>query len=344
LDNKHRKHVPYATCDAGLGISAKQKLDQKSNLLIQEYREEQADKQLALIPVGEEADKEIDEADKVDEEGKPVTIIKDNKIIRQDESLYKKPKDQNASKILNNWRYISKNNVMFYREAIGSKYDDGKFKKPMQINYEATRFKERDPYAKQMERLRIEKAYKNASMFKAGQVQKDGSSVNQDGSWTPGLGLSTTPGRTPVRLTPGLPGTTPLTGITPFGNSVRANSISTPSGSALNGFVPNTPNLTPGRGADESPLTTWGNVDGTTQVAMTPTMNGEKLAGECSRYRLPGVLKRELVHEKLLEKVKCRDRMKKSKVMDRVKKGILGATPDRIGSVLSSSKGGNSAR
>merc|ERR1712076_139689 len=94
----------------------------------------------------------------------------------------------------------------------------------MQINYEATRFKEKDPYAKQMERMRIEKASQKAQMFKAGQVQKDGSSVNQDGSWTPGDGrfsTSGTPGRTPARITPGMgtPGlgtATPL-GVTKFG-------------------------------------------------------------------------------------------------------------------------------
>merc|ERR1711934_438817 len=29
LDNKHRKYVPYATCDSGLGIAAKQKLKEE---------------------------------------------------------------------------------------------------------------------------------------------------------------------------------------------------------------------------------------------------------------------------------------------------------------------------
>merc|ERR1719219_2061188 len=97
---------------------------------------------------------------------------------------------------------------MFYREAIGSKYDDGKFKKPQQINFAATRFKEKDPYAKQLERMRIEKASKTASVFKAGHVQKDGSMINQDGSWTPNSSLSSTgqretPGRTPAKISGG---------------------------------------------------------------------------------------------------------------------------------------------
>lgn len=345
LDNKHRKFVPYATADAGLGISAKKKLQEQQKTMALEYKEELADKQLPLIPVGVAKDSEVKDIDRKDDEGNEAPIIRDNKIVRKDASLYEKPDDRDSSKIINNWRYISKNNVMFYREAIGSKYDDGKFKKPMQINYEATRFKDKDPYAVQLERMRIQKASERAQMFKAGQVQKDGSSVNQDGSWTPGTGISSTgtPGRTPARITPGISMTgTPL-GVTKFSvggmtpKTARAGSAAagtTPAGSEFSGFVPNTPSITPGTGPDESPLMTWGTL-GTTPVALTPRIGLESDCG--SRYKLPGVLKRELVAEKLLDKVKSRDRMKKNKVMDKAKKSIFGDTPDRLGSVLGGS-------
>ena len=351
LDNKHRKTVPYATADAGLGISAKKKLRDNAERLALEYKEELREQQLPLIPVGDAKDKDTKDVDKKDAEGNEVPVIRDNKIVRKDASLYEKPTNDDASKIINNWRYISKNNVMFYRDAIGSKYDDGKFKKPMQINYDATRFKEKDPYAKQMERMRIQKASERAQMFKAGQVQKDGSSVNQDGSWTPGErhGISSTgatPGKTPARITPGLSTNTPL-GVTKFSiggglgtpQTARTGQATqragangaTPAGSEFSGFVPNTPSITPGIGPDESPLMTWGTL-GTTPVALTPKHGDGNEAG--SRYKLPGMLKRELVAERLLDKVKSRDRMKKNKVMDKAKKSIFGDTPDRLGSVL----------
>lgn len=351
LDNKHRKTVPYATADAGLGIAAKRKLKEQQEQLALEYQLIEKEKQLPLIPVGEAKEKDVPDVDKKDEEGNEKPVIKNNKVVRQDESLYQPDTDRDASKIINNWRYISKNNVMFFRDAIGSKYDDGKFKKPMQINYEATRFKEKDPYAKQMERMRIEKASQKAQMFKAGQVQKDGSSVNQDGSWTPGDGRFSstgTPGRTPARITPGLSTNTPL-GVTKFGAvgatplTVKHNSLggtaggATPAGSVTGsdaGFVPNTPSITPGVGPDASPLMTWGTL-GTTPIALTPKLGEEGDSG--SRYKFPGVLKRELVAEKLLEKVKSRDREKKSKVMEKAKKSIFGDTPDRLGSVLGGS-------
>jgi len=351
LDNKHRKYVPYATCDSGLGIAAKQKLKEEAESRLLE--EKQA--MLALGYVEEEIDeKEEDAKEETQEEKEKKQLILAQKNAqpqtkRADASLYKRSDDPNASKILNNWRYMSKNNVMFYREAIGSKYDDGKFKKPQQIVFENTRFKEKDPYAKQMERMRIEKASKAASVFKAGHIQKDGSVINQDGTTAATSSLSSTGrdvtpgGRTPATISKGFttipmmasdgtPLRTPI--LTPH-QSAMAGALTvgaTSSGGTDRGFVPNTPVMTPGRGPDESPMMTWGQLGGT-PVALTPESRPPALT-----YSVPSITKREAVAEKLAEKIKSRERQKKTNNVGRLKKTIFGQTPDRLGSMLTNSQ------
>jgi len=79
LDAKHRKYVPYATADAGLGITAKKKLEKHQERLAIDYKIDQKEKQLPLIPVGEAKESEIADVDRRDEEGKAAPIIRDNK-------------------------------------------------------------------------------------------------------------------------------------------------------------------------------------------------------------------------------------------------------------------------
>merc|ERR1712060_92547 len=127
-------------------------------------------------------------------------------------------------------------------------------------------------------------------------------------------------------------------GITPSTNRGGSSTGKTPGGttpgSEFSGFVPNTPSITPGAGPDESPMMTWGTL-GTTPMALTPKKGGYGDHGDdTSRYQMPGNLKRDVVADRLLEKVKTRDRMKKNKVMDKAKKSLIGDTPDRLGSVL----------
>lgn len=188
LDNKHRKYVPYATCDSGLGVAAKTKLrdeaekkmiEEKSAMLALGYGEDEIDK-----TDGEKATEDMTEDEKhikaVELAAKAMEV---HEVKRADASLYKTPdEDSGQSKLLNNWRYMSKNNVMFYRDAIGSKFDDGKFKKPQQICFQNTRFKDKDPYAKQLERMRIEKESQRASAYRQGSFQKDGSVIAADGT------------------------------------------------------------------------------------------------------------------------------------------------------------------
>ena len=54
-DNKHRKYVPYATCDSGLGVAAKTKLrDEAEKKMIEEKK--------AMLALGYGED-EIDKTD-----------------------------------------------------------------------------------------------------------------------------------------------------------------------------------------------------------------------------------------------------------------------------------------
>merc|ERR1711976_415952 len=241
LDNKHRKYVPYATCDSGLGIAAKTKLreeaekkmiEEKQAMLALGYGEDEIDK-----TDGDKATEDMTESEKHDKAVELAIKSEDrSEIQRADASLYKAPKDEGASKILNNWRYMSKNNVMFYREAIGSKFDDGKFKKPQMICFENTRFKEKDPYAKQLERMRIEKAAKAASAYKQGSFQKDGSVIAADGSTTDSssissMGRSQGPGgKTPAKISGGFLPNMPLTSSD--GTPLRTPML-TPNGTSL---------------------------------------------------------------------------------------------------------------
>merc|ERR1712110_850105 len=101
------------------------------------------------------------------------------------------------------------------------------------------------------------------------------------------------------------------------------------------GYVPSTPMLTPGRGPDESPLMTWGTL-GNTPVALTPQAG--KIKEPCLSYTVPQITKREAVAEKLTEKIKSRERSKKTRAVNHAKKSIFGQTPDRIGSMLSHSQ------
>merc|ERR1712066_1065534 len=89
-----------------------------------------------------------------------------------------------------------------------------------------------------------------------------------------------------------------------------------------------------GKGADESPLMTWGTL-GNTPVALTPSLDKRS---ELNSYAVPGITKREAIAEKLVEKIKSRERNKHNTAIGRAKKSIFGQTPDRLGSVLASNR------
>ena len=88
------------------------------------------------------------------------------------------------------------------------------------------------------------------------------------------------------------------------------NSLS--AGTPGTAYVPSTPVVTPGQGADSTPLMTWGTL-GNTPTALTPgsTPRGDSTG---SRYILPGVTKREVMADKLLNKIKVRERQKEWKL------------------------------
>jgi hypothetical protein len=351
LDNKHRKYVPYATCDSGLGVAAKTKLreeaekkmiEEKSAMLALGYGEDEIDK-----TDGEKATEDMTEDEKhikaVELAAKAMEV---HEVKRADASLYKTPdEDSGQSKLLNNWRYMSKNNVMFYRDAIGSKFDDGKFKKPQQICFQNTRFKDKDPYAKQLERMRIEKESQRASAYRQGSFQKDGSVIAADGTTTDSsamssMGRSSGPGgKTPAKISAGFINNLTTSDGTPLRTPILTPNQHTLSGAMSiggnNDFVPSTPTVQPGVGADESPLMTWGTL-GTTPVALTPkadTHQPPKMS-----YTVPQITKRQAIAEKLTEKIKSRERSKKTRAVTHAKKSIFGYTPDRIGSMLTNSR------
>merc|ERR1719245_2619344 len=78
---------------------------------------------------------------------------------------------------------------------------------------------------------------------------------------------------------------------------------------------------------------TWGTL-GNTPTALTPGST-PRADSNGSRYILPGVTKREVMADKLLNKVKVRERQKELTAKNRARINLLGKTPDRLGSVLS---------
>lgn len=146
-------------------------------------------------------------------------------------------------------------------------------------------------------------------------------------------------GKTPAKISAGFINNMTTSDGTPLRTPILTPNQHTLSGAMSiggnNDFVPSTPTVQPGVGADESPLMTWGTL-GTTPVALTPKASEYK--APTMSYTVPQITKRQAIAEKLTEKIKSRERSKKTRAVTHAKKSIFGHTPDRIGSMLTHSQ------